>query len=229
MSLFSPWALLKISPFFFCLACTALVDQLSLYRRVGVVPYPAHRPLGYEDLTTFVKKRAPKEPFVVLGESFSGPIAIEVAAAEPRVTGLILASSFARHPMPSLLAPLARTLNLKRVPRRIVEFVLLGSTATTEIAGRLDQVLNLLPREIIQTRASDALRVDKRNRLREITCPVLCLHGRFDRLVRRRAVDEIISEQPRCQVHWFDASHMLLETHAKEAAEVINRFCNQLS
>jgi pimeloyl-ACP methyl ester carboxylesterase len=72
------------------------------------------------------------------------------------------------------------------------------------------------------------LRVDKRNRLREITCPVLCLHGRFDYLVNRRQVDEIATAQPRCQMHWLDSLHMLLATHPEAAVKAINQFCAQM-
>jgi len=38
---------------------------------------------------------------------------------------------------------------------------------------------------------------------------------RFDYLVNRRQADEIVTAQPRCQVHWFDSAHMLLATHPK--------------
>jgi len=207
---------------------TALVDQLSSHRPVQVISYPASKPLDYDDLTTFVLERAPKEQFVILGESFSGPIAIEIASAEPRVAGLILASSFARHPIPSLFAPVANLLDLRWVPSKFVEAALLGSTGKPELKARLGQVLKRLPREIIRVRAAEALRVDKRNRLRDIICPMLCLQGRFDWLVRKRCLDEITSVQPTCQVRWLAASHMLLETHPYEAAEAINEFCDRL-
>jgi hypothetical protein len=58
---------------------------------------------------------------------------------------------------------------------------------------------------------------------------MLCLHGRFDRLVRNKHLHEITKAQPNCTVRMFDAPHMLLETHAGEAAMAINQFCDQLS
>src|ERR1700730_14178811 len=109
---------------------TALVDQLSLNRLVQLIAYPTDGPLGYDQLVTFVVERAPKGRFVILGESYSGPVAIEVAATDRRVVGLILASSFARHPMPALFAPLAQILDMRWVPTSIVIRALLGSTGT---------------------------------------------------------------------------------------------------
>jgi hypothetical protein len=57
---------------------------------------------------------------------------------------------------------------------------------------------------------------------------VLCLHGRFDYLVNRRQANEIITAQPRCQVDWFDSSHMLLATHPEAAVKAINQFCEHM-
>lgn len=208
---------------------TELADGLSAHRPVQVIAYPLDRPLGYDDLVAFVVARAPKEKFVVVGESFSGPIAIEIAATDRRVVGLILASSFARHRMPAFLAPLAQMLDMRWMPTNIVAAALLGPAATPDLKARLARVLAGIPREIIRTRASEALRVDKRDRLREVTCPVLCLRGRFDRLAGTKYLDEIRSAQPGCQVLWLDAPHMLLETHADEAAKAINRFCERLN
>ncbi|MGO9486649.1 MAG: alpha/beta fold hydrolase [Rhodomicrobium sp.] len=206
----------------------ALARRLSLSRPVRIVSYPLDEPLGYTGLTAFAAARAPEGRFAILGESFSGPVAIEIAASEPRVAGLILASSFARYPIPSLFAPLARMLDLRRLPARAVEAALLGSTGTPELKARLRELLKKLPREIVQTRTAEALRADKRSRLAQFACPVMCLYGRFDRVTGKQCLRQILSAQPRCQVRRFDASHMLLETHPGEAARAIDAFCDGL-
>jgi pimeloyl-ACP methyl ester carboxylesterase len=125
---------------------------------------------------------------VILGESFSGPIAIEVAATNRRVVGLILASSFARHPLPQLFVPFTRVLDMKWIPNSIVVSALLGRTGTDELKSHLMRVLMELPPKVIRARAAEVLRVDKRRRLREVKCPILQLHGRYDRLVSRKYV-----------------------------------------
>jgi hypothetical protein len=106
---------------------------------------------------------------------------------------------------------------------------LLGSTAAPELKAHLIRVLVRLPRELIRARAYEILRVYKRNQLREVRCPMLCLHGQLDRLVSKKYVDEILSAKPECQVHWFAAPRMLLETHPDNAANVINQFCLRLN
>ena len=84
------------------------VSILALERPVIVIAYPPDRPLSYTQLTSLVRAQLPTSRFFMLGESFSGPIAIEISASESdRVPGLILVSSFARNPFPKFLAPAA--------------------------------------------------------------------------------------------------------------------------
>ena len=97
----------------------ALADQLALHRPVQLLAYPRDEPLSYAQLTTYVAERAGpsvRSPRRI----FSGPIAIEIAATDPRAVGLVLASSFARPPLPAQFAALARFLDLRWLPKRIM-------------------------------------------------------------------------------------------------------------
>ena len=207
---------------------TKLANKLSMVRPVKIISYPMQPSLSYNDLTSFVVERVPKERFVILGESFSGPITIEIAAREPRVAGLVLASSFACHPIPRLFSPLAKIIDLRRIPATIVSAVLLGSTGTPDLKVHLSQLLKKLPREVNRTRIAEVLRVDKRKRLRQVSCPTPCICGKYDRLTGQLCLKQILAAQPRCQVLWLNASHMLLETHAELTADAIHKFCARL-
>ena len=69
-----------------------------------IVSYPAERALGYAELETLARAALPQDrPFVLLGESFSGPIAISIAAASPpQLVGLVLCVTFDSNPRPAL-------------------------------------------------------------------------------------------------------------------------------
>ncbi|HLQ91955.1 MAG TPA: hypothetical protein VK148_18180 [Xanthobacteraceae bacterium] len=108
-------------------------------------------------MIALVVSMARKDSFVIVGESFSGPIAIEVAATLRNVVGLVLASSFARHPAPSFLTPMARIVDLAWIPNSMIVAGLLGSAATPELADRLGRVLAGLPREVIRRRTIEVL------------------------------------------------------------------------
>src|SRR5271163_1797682 len=69
-----------------------------------MVAYPDHPSLGYVDLEAFARAALPQnDPYLILGESFGGPIAISIAASNPPgLLGLILCVTFARNPHPLL-------------------------------------------------------------------------------------------------------------------------------
>ena len=87
----------------------------------------------------------------------------------------------------------------------------------------------MLPRNVIQLRVAEVGRIDKRERLRAVVCPILCLVGSRDRLAGRKYADEIARARPACDIRLLDAPHMLLETHAEEAAGAIDAFCERLA
>src|SRR5690349_144022 len=70
----------------------------------SVVSYPADRAFGYIELEAIAHSKLPTDgPYVLLGESFSGPIAISIAAKHPPgLIGLVLCCSFASTPRPIL-------------------------------------------------------------------------------------------------------------------------------
>jgi pimeloyl-[acyl-carrier protein] methyl ester esterase len=85
-----------------------------------VVKYPTTKPLAYAELTSLVESQLPTgEPFVLLAESFSGPIAVSVARRKPNgLTGLVLCAAFVRNPRPSLsyFIPLLGLISLRTIP-----------------------------------------------------------------------------------------------------------------
>ena len=202
--------------------------SLAQSRPVYAVKYPEQDALGYAGLLQFVRSRLPPEPFVILGESFSGPIAIELAATLPRVSGLILASSFARRPVPTILSPFAKTIDPRWLPQSAINAALFGATGTPDQRSQIHRVLARLGRNVLLVRAADVVAVDKLAQLAKVTCPILYLRGNRDRLIPCRCLDEILQAQPRAQVCRLDAAHMLLCTHGEAAAFRIEHFYRAL-
>lgn len=66
------------------------------------VAYPPDEPLGYEGLLPLVEAAAARGgDFVVVGESFSGPLALLLAArSPPGLRGVVLCATFIRFPLP---------------------------------------------------------------------------------------------------------------------------------
>jgi pimeloyl-ACP methyl ester carboxylesterase len=84
----------------------ALPDDLV----VSIVRYPMDRRLDFSELHPYLDRAIPaREPYVILAESFSGPLALEHAARKPEdLKALILCATFARNPLPRPIQSLAR-------------------------------------------------------------------------------------------------------------------------
>jgi pimeloyl-ACP methyl ester carboxylesterase len=113
--------------------------------RTIVVSYPPDEDLGYAGLEAVARLQLPQdEPFTLLAESFSGPIAISIAASRPAgLRGLILVCSFGRSPRPLLapLRPLVRFLPIRSVPTGLLAWRTLGRFATPALRLDLAAVL----------------------------------------------------------------------------------------
>ena len=69
------------------------------------IQYPLHKALSYAELAEHVVPQLPeREEYVILGESFSSPIAVMTAESKPRnLVGLILCATFARNLRPNFV------------------------------------------------------------------------------------------------------------------------------
>src|ERR1700677_3088878 len=67
------------------------VDAIGESVETQIIAYPTDQPLGYAELEKLVREALPRDrPYVVLGESFSGPVAIRLGAKPPAgLVGLI--------------------------------------------------------------------------------------------------------------------------------------------
>src|SRR5690242_12334062 len=83
-----------------------------------LIDYPVGKPQTRKQLLAQVRAELADLPeMILLAESFSGPIAMEFAAANPgRVKALILCVTFAQPPVPRILCYLATLPVLLRCP-----------------------------------------------------------------------------------------------------------------
>jgi pimeloyl-[acyl-carrier protein] methyl ester esterase len=86
------------------------VEALPDTFEVEVVHYPNNVCLSYTELMTFVQSAAPpSEPFVLVAESFSTPLAIQYAATNPPdLRGLVICAGFVTTPLQGWRRFLAR-------------------------------------------------------------------------------------------------------------------------
>jgi pimeloyl-[acyl-carrier protein] methyl ester esterase len=210
-----------------------LLKHLPKEIRPIVLSYPRDRMLSYDDLLPLVLAAIPTDlPFVLLGESFAGPLVLMAAAkSPPGLLGVILCATFVRNPVwfhPRWLQYLARPLLFRTFPTftRIKAHVC--GYATTELTAlKAESLANVHP-EVIAHRVRSTLNANAIAELSACKVPILYLRGDRDFVVPKHNLNEITTLRPTVEVAHFPSPHMILQTQPAMAAEVISSFMESL-
>lgn len=193
-----------------------------------VVRYPTDQPLAYPELEAIARAHLPvDEDFYLLGESFSGPIAISIAATRPaRLRGLVLCCSFARSPRPSLspLRPLLPLVPVAALPLALLSFFVLGRFASPTLRRGLAESLSQVSPAALRARAGAALSVDVSASLHGFALPLLYLRATEDRVVPASASRTLLALVPGTRIVELPAPHFLLQVQAARAAIALKQF-----
>jgi pimeloyl-ACP methyl ester carboxylesterase len=203
-----------------------IVDELRSSFRTVVVSYPAAATLDYTELEAIAQRQLPASPFVLLGESFSGPIAISLAAKHPpNLQALILSCSFASSPRPlaTRAAPLL-SLPLPLPPSQALASALLGGFSTHLLRATFKQALKQVAPRVLRQRLGEVLRTDVSNMLSQVKVPVLYLQASSDWLVPKAAWEGVSGALPSAQLKVVPGPHMLLQANPGASAKAIIEF-----
>lgn len=202
-----------------------------------VIAYPRDRTLGYAELAAFVHPQLPADrPYVLLGESFSGPIAIALAAQRPpNLIGLALCASFARSPRPpwspwsaARLPRWTTTLPLSRVPVALIAHMMLGRWSDARWRARIRATLKAVQPAVLAHRLDAVRTVDATAALRQIDLPMLYMRATRDRLVGADSLSAIQRARPQLRCVEIDAPHFMLQACPGQAARAIQQWCNEV-
>ncbi|MFI5165675.1 MAG: alpha/beta fold hydrolase [Thermoanaerobaculales bacterium] len=211
------------------IAFRPLLGALPAWIGPQVHAYPGATPATYEQLLAKVLAALPRDAeFALLGESFSGPLALRAAATRPRgLHAVVLCASFVRNPMPWLphwAAPLVRPFPFRFYPVVTVLKRWFGRFSTPELRALLAEALAGVERPVLAARVRALLQVDASDALRACPVPILYLAGSHDCLVPKRNLRLIQTLRPDAQVAWLNAPHVLLQTQPVAAAQAIAAF-----
>jgi pimeloyl-ACP methyl ester carboxylesterase len=199
--------------------------------RAAAIAYPHDRFVDYAGLEDIVRSALPEqEPFVLLAESFSGPVAIRIAASRPAgLRGLILTCSFARNPRRWLapLRPLVRFLPVRAAPVAPLAAPALGRFATPALRRELAAALSDVSPSVIRGRLRAVLGVNVEALVTRIDVPTLYLRASADRLVPNSAADAFAA-MPRIRIAEIDAPHFLLQARPAAAAAHVHAFLREV-
>jgi pimeloyl-ACP methyl ester carboxylesterase len=203
-----------------------LAEQLT----VSTVRYPNDPMLGYAGCAELARKMIGQRQVFVLGESFSGPVAVMVAKQlRDQIRGIVLAATFVENPWPGWIIRAAARARPQHIPRKMRDAILMGSFGDPELSSKVDEITRALPRPVRAARLRAVAEVDVRPDFAALRCPILVLHGRGDWLVPKTSIQNAIATKGGARMIVVPAAHMLLQTCAPAAAGEIAYFVKSSS
>lgn len=206
-----------------------LVRVLPTHLSPIVVSYPNDEALSYPELVSFVQQRVPAgEDYVLLAESFSGPVAIEIAATQPsNLKALVLSATFVSNP--ALLPQVMRFLLcgpffMIEPPQFVVSRYLLGERPPIDLVNTFRCAKRSVRPDVLAFRMRIVINADVRKAFAACRLPVLYLRARQDRLVKTRSLVEMQKLKPEMTVVEIDGPHLLLQREPERCVEAMVRY-----
>jgi pimeloyl-ACP methyl ester carboxylesterase len=199
-----------------------------------VVSYPGDVPLSYEELVPTVRSALPTaEPFILLGESFSGPLALRIAATNPSgLKGLILCATFVNNPVrffPRACRGWIRPFIFSYWPPWFRLRALLGGYSTPALFELVTRSHAAVSPAVLAARARGVIGIDAADALSACCVPLLYIAGSRDRVVPKHNLTRIQSIYPNARVVILPAPHLVLQAAPQAAAKVIAEFAAAVS
>jgi pimeloyl-[acyl-carrier protein] methyl ester esterase len=194
-----------------------------------VVPYPTQEPLGYDQLLQLALDAMPKhEPFVLLGESFGGPLSLRIAAQRPHnLRALVLAGSFIKCPFlspPHWATSLIHPLPFRAFTPLTKLMTRFGLYDTPEHSALSVEAISQVAPEVFAHRVREIMRVDVTSELHACPVPLLYLQGEHDLVVPASNLKRILQVRSDVRVTRIASSHMILKTQPLAAVNAIKAF-----
>jgi len=196
--------------------------------RAVVVTLP--RSGSYDELVESAADAIPPDGrFVIVAESFSGPIGIRLALRfADRVAGLVLVNSFAVPPRPRALSMLPWSFILAvPLPRFVVRVLLVDEGTSEQFIDRVRTAIARTGADTMTARLRSVLAVNEVGNLARLRCPVLLLRATRDRLVSSRSAEVIARHTRHSKTCDIVGPHLLLQCQPAESWRAIEGFVRQ--
>lgn len=207
-----------------------LLATLPANLKPFVVSYPNDVLIEYNGLESHVMEQIPSnERFILLAESFSGPIALNIAAKGPRnLVAVILVATFIQNPLHDHFLRfqcfIGASLFRLPIPRSFVRNLLLGKDAPEILVSEFFDVLNSVDSKVLAHRLCLILNVNAKESLVKCHVPILYLLATKDKVIKKHSLDFILKLRPDVESVSINAPHLLLQCAPLKASQVVVDF-----
>ena len=198
-----------------------LIEALPSSMDVQVITYPLNKKQSYNEIIEYVKQNLPVEDFVLLAESFSGPIAYQVALTEQKhLKGLILVATFLENPRPILLKfiPSNRVLALP-IPTIISRIFFLGFSVKIKIIKLFNDAIKTVSPSVIQYRLKEITQLKPSSQ--KVKLKTTYIQASSDKLVPSKSLKDWQKVCDDIEVFKVKGEHFILQANAIRCTEVV--------
>lgn len=207
-----------------------LVDSLPGDIEVTVISYPVNEKLSYQQLTEYVIKKLPThDNYVLVAESFSGPIAFLIAKNPPsHLKSVIFVASFLHSPQRFLNAikwlPLTIFFYLP-IPHYIIWWLLLGKEKKDELISLFKETLRKVSKRVLAFRLREIANLSLSSKKVDIHCSYI--QAAHDKLVPPSNLEAFKKVIKDITVIPVSGPHCILQANPIVCAEVIANECRR--
>jgi pimeloyl-ACP methyl ester carboxylesterase len=211
----------------------SFLGALSPTLKPSVVSLPRDMD-GYLALETHVERSLPQDqPFAILAESFSGPLALRIAArGHPHLVAVILVASFTAQPVawiPGFTRHMVHAL-IFQLPGQVLlmRWFLFGRNAPAALIESTIDCLRSTDPAVLAGRIKAALTVDATEAFVRCPVPMLYLGGTQDRLISSQTAVRLRARRSDLECVMLDAPHFVLQRAPAAAARAVAEFLSRL-
>lgn len=208
-----------------------LLEKFTIYARENFTPIIINYPeesLSYEELSEYVISQLPKdEKFSILGESFGGPLALNIALKKQKyIENVILCATFLDNPNYNLFgfSSFAHFIPLEYMPIEWFESFLFTYRNDENERKEFKKVFHSVPSYVIKNRMNQAFRAKTPEKISSFKKPIIYLMGKHDLLILNHNYERLKEFIPHLNKVELDTGHMVLQTKPKECVKIIESF-----
>lgn len=192
-----------------------------------VIPLPMTGDQRYETLTHYVASQLPDEPFILLAESFSGPIAAKlIASGRYKIKRAIFVATFLTPPRRFLLGLINRfpLKHMMRLPFSdyFITLFLIGKQPDTTLMNDFKHVIGLVPEHIVKERIASIK--NHKSILFDSHIEALYILPTHDRLLTRNSINDFKKTFRHLKVISIDGPHFILQAKSQKCVDKLATF-----
>lgn len=206
--------------------------NVAVNHLIEVISYPNDKTQKYSDLIGYVRDRLPNnEDFIVIAESFSGPIAYGLMKeAVSNLKAVIFIASFLENPRPLLLS-IRRVLPISLVfrlpaPKTFIRKYLLGNDAPDSLITDFRIALEKVSSAVLVSRMRQISALEKPGTI--VKYPCCYIRAEEDKLVTAKNVQIFRELFPNIQIRAVNGPHFLLQSRPEECLKIIDEEIRKL-